>query len=504
VSAVRRQWLRAAVPVVALTVLGAAGVVLVLVPPVGASVPDAALLTGDGRTVVDGTTLGDPAAVLPLRAVVPSGDPVDDVKYVLDGSYLGAVPTAPYVAPISTLAGGQHKIRVTIESRDPDIEFTVHFTVSGTVPSPTPTPTPTPTTSSPSPPPPVDCGTPDVVASDAQSLAAALAAAHPGETIGLADGTYLGDTVRDRSGTEPGRFVAKVSGTRDAPIRLCGSRNAVLDGGGPGGGYGLHLVGVRYWQLEGFTVSGASKGIVLDGSNHVLIDHVAVTNIGMEGVHFRSFSSDNVLRRSVITHTGVRSPNYGEGVYLGSANSNWGTYTGGLPDRSDRNRVLGNTISDTGAENIDIKEGTTGGIIRRNLLDGDGVGGENSADSWIDVKGNGYLISDNHGVHTSVTLDPTRYKNCDAPRDPRYPDAKDAPFCNGFEVHTAVAGWGQDNQFAANVLDVDANTDNPVVGIWLQNTAVGVGNVIRCDNVVRGATVGDYAYNHFTLIDCTS
>lgn len=500
-TAVRRLRLRAVAPVVALTVLGGAAGILLLGAPVGASAPDGSLLTGDGRTVVDGTALADTAGVLPLRAVIPAGVAVRDVKYVLDGGYLGAVAAAPYRAPIATLATGDHKIRVTIESQNPDLEFTVHFTL-GTGSSPTPTPTKTGTGSPP--PPPAGCGAPDVVAFDARSLADALAAARPGETIGLADGVYLGDTVRDRTGQEPGRFVAKVSGTESAPITLCGSRQAVLDGGGPGGGYGLHLVGVQYWRLEGFTVSGASKGIVLDESDHVLIARVAVTNIGMEGVHFRTFSSDNVLRHSDITYTGVSTPGYGEGVYLGSANSNWGTYTGGLPDRSDHNRVVGNYIAHTGAENIDVKEGTTGGVIKNNVLNGNGMSGQNSADSWIDVKGNGYVIAGNRGLHTSRTLNPARYKDCDAPRDPRYPDADDAPFCNGFEVHTAISGWGRDNVFTGNVLDVDANTDNQVVGIWLQNTAVGVGNVIRCDNVVRGATVGDYGYNHFTLLSCTN
>jgi hypothetical protein len=497
---VGRLRLRTTVAVVALTVAGgAAGVLLLVVPPVAAAEAQGSLVTGDGRAVVDGTTLDDAGSVLPLRAAIPSGRTVQDVKYVLDGAYLGAVPAAPYAAPIQSLADGGHKIRVTIESTDPDLEFTVNFTLAnGSSPSPSPS-----STGPPPPPPPVDCGTPDVVAVDAPSLAAALAAAQPGQTIGLADGSYLGDTVRDRSGDEPGRFVVRASGTRSQPITLCGSRQAVLDGGGPGGGYGLHLEGVQYWRLEGFTVSGASKGIVLDHSSHNVIDHVGVTNIGMEGVHFRSFSSGNVLRRSDITHTGVRSAGYGEGVYLGSANSNWGTYTGGLPDRSDRNRVVGNSIAYTGGENIDVKEGTTGGVIRHNLLDSDGMSGENSADSWIDVKGNGYLITGNHGIHTSVTLDPARYKGCDAPRDPNFPEANDAPFCNGFEVHTAVAGWGEDDVFTGNVLDVDANTDNAVVGIWLQNTAVGVGNVIRCDNVVHGVTVGDYAYNHFTLLSCT-
>lgn len=54
-----------------------------------------------------------------------------------------------------------------------------------------------------------------------------------------------------------------------------------------------------------------------------------------------------------------------------------------------------------------------------------------------------------------------------------------------------------------NVLAVNANTGIQVVGSWLQNTALGVGNVIECSNVVSGATAGSYAYNHFTRLACT-
>ena len=276
----------------------------------------------------------------------------------------------------------------------------------------------------------------------------------------------------------------------------------MLDGGGIGGGYVLHLKNANYWNIVGFTASSGSKGIVLDGSNHVVIDSVHVTNIGYEGVHFRGFSSDNVFRNSLVDNTGVSAPNFGEGVYLGSANSNWGTYSGGKPDTSDRNQVLNNRIIDTAAENIDIKEGSTGGVIKGNYLGGDKIAGKNSADSWIDVKGNGYLIENNHGVHTAVTLDASTYIACNGKRASS--DQSEAPFCNGFEVHTAVSGWGENNTFVANVLDVNANVGNQVVGIWLQNTAVGKGNVIKCDNVVNGATVSAFGYNHFTPLACSS
>lgn len=52
-------------------------------------------------------------------------------------------------------------------------------------------------------------------------------------------------------------------------------------------------------------------------------------------------------------------------------------------------------------------------------------------------------------------------------------------------------GWGQNNVISANSLEVNA----PGAGIWLQNAAVALGNVIRCDNRVAGATPEPYATN---------
>jgi Right handed beta helix region len=329
--------------------------------------------------------------------------------------------------------------------------------------------------------------------SDAAELVAALSAATPGETITLRDGAYLGNDVKDPSGAEPGRFLITRSGTASAPIILRGSRAASLDGGGSGGGYAIHLKGASYWRLEGFTVRSGSKGIVLDQASHNVIDGVRVTDIGQEGVHFRDFSTDNVLRNSVVDSTGVKAPNFGEGVYLGSAVSNWPRYSGGLPDRSDRNQVLDNRIFDTGAEDIDVKEGSTGGTISRNYLGGDRIQDKNSADSWIDVKGNGYLIEANHG-HTSPRPLAT---SCGDPKGD--PSSAKNPFCDGLQVHVAAPGWGSDNVFAGNVLDVNA----PGVGIWLQNSAVGQRNIIRCDNVVSGAAAGNYATNHYATVSCT-
>lgn len=287
--------------------------------------------------------------------------------------------------------------------------------------------------------------------STAAQLTSALSSVQPGEVIQLADGTYTGN------------FVATVSGTAAAPITLQGSRLAILNGNSLTSGYVLHLNTVDYWKLVGFTVTDGQKGIMTDHANNNLIDGVRVYNIGYEGVHFRSFSTHNTLQNSLITDTGVSNAGFGEGVYLGSANSNWGTYSGGLPDASDDNSVLDNHIGpNVSAEAVDAKEGTTGGVISGNYFDSAGLSGANSADSWVDVKGNGYLISANTGVKALL---------------------------DGFQTHIQVSGWGDRNIFQGNNADVQASG----YGFRIQTTGsqgTATGNVVYDDNVVTNAGSG--------------
>ncbi|WP_394851173.1 hypothetical protein [Pendulispora rubella] len=276
--------------------------------------------------------------------------------------------------------------------------------------------------------------------STAAQLKQALTDAKAGDRIELADGTYSG------------RFAATASGTSSAPIRLCGSAKAILNGGSPGSGYGFSLKG-SYWVLSGFSVTQSQKGIMLDSANHNLLTNLEVYDTGMEAIHFRTHSSDNVLRDSRVRNTGKSNAGFGEGVYIGTAKSNWGSQTGGKPDKSDRNQVINNRIGPgVTAESIDIKEGTTGGRIEGNTFDGNGMTGENYADSWIDVKGNGYLLKNNTG--SDALLD-------------------------GFQLHQAVDGWGNDNVFQGNKI-----SGVPNYGIFAVSAVTGT--VVRCDNTISG------------------
>src|SRR5882757_2435734 len=298
----------------------------------------------------------------------------------------------------------------------------------------------------------VSTGRQVAVANSAQ-LKAAMLDAQPGDTITMADGTYTGTM---QVGNYYGSFAGTADGTAANPITLVGSRNTVIDGGGTGGHYGLYLVGADYWNLEGFTVANASKGIVLDDSSYDFIDGVKVTNVGQEAVHLRAFSSYNIVRDSEIAGTGKKSPQYGEGVYIGSANSNWGTYTNGQPDRSDRNIVINNAFSDFTAEALDLKEGSTGGYIANNTFEGSSISGQNSADSWVDVKGNYYLLENNVGTNTLL---------------------------DGFQVHNVYAGWGYNNAFRANTANVNAAG----YGFNIVSNAANFGNIVYCSNTATNA-----------------
>ncbi|MFG1807382.1 right-handed parallel beta-helix repeat-containing protein [Streptomyces sp. NPDC049040] len=275
---------------------------------------------------------------------------------------------------------------------------------------------------------------------DSKGLKAALAAAAPGQTIQLADGTYTGN------------FKITAAGTAAAPITLTGSAKAVLTTSS-GGGNVIQLTGSPYWTIKGLTLTGAQKGIMIDASDHVAVDSVEVHHMTMEGIHFRTSSSYGVVRNSYIHDTGTSRNGMGEGIYVGSANT--------LGDTSDHVLITGNTIGpDVGGENIDIKEGTTGGVISGNTFDGSGLTGANYDDSWVDIKGNGYTVSGNRGTRTTD---------------------------DGFQTHSQYPGWGCGTVFRANSSDLTGATGPDRYAVHVTNYDPATCPVtVAADNTVTG------------------
>ncbi|WP_030683205.1 right-handed parallel beta-helix repeat-containing protein [Streptomyces sp. NRRL B-1347] len=273
--------------------------------------------------------------------------------------------------------------------------------------------------------------------STAAELKAALTAASPGDTIHLADGRYSGN------------FKTTTAASSGARITLTGSPKAVLTAGG---GYGLHLNAASYWTVKGVTVTGGQKGIMIDSARGVVVDGVTVHGLDMEGVHFRKSSPDGVIKNSRIYDTGNDGRGMGEGVYVGSANT--------LSDKSDHVQVLDNVIGpDVGGEAVDLKEGTRNGRVAGNTFDGRGLTGNNYDDSWIDVKGNGYVIEGNTGKNTTN---------------------------NGFETHTQQPGWGCGTVFRANKSDLTGATGDKQLAINVTNQSGSCRTTVHASNTVSG------------------
>ena len=283
----------------------------------------------------------------------------------------------------------------------------------------------------------------------------ALNTAAAGQTILLADGLY----------SKSGGFIipANINGTSTNPITLRGSTQAIITSNNLSSGYGLDMRGNMYWILDGFTIYNSAKGIVLDSSHHNVIQNIRVNKVGDEGIHLRSYSSFNSIKNCFIDSTGQASAGYGEAIYIGSAVSNWPTYTKGNADTCNYNSVTNNSFGDhISSENIDIKEGTKGGRIAYNTFNGTGLNNQNSADSWIDIKGNNYTIECNTGSNT---------------------------IADGFQTHILVSGWGDTNTFSNNALTVN-DSHYGILITTNSSKGIALNNIVCSNNSIEGTNSG--------------
>lgn len=334
----------------------------------------------------------------------------------------------------------------------------VDGTLAGAPIAPLPQVTPTPPVTPPTPP--ATCtnfqATRVVPVTSASELTAALANAQPGDDIQLASGTYAGN------------FSITSSGTASQPIRLTGT-SAILDAGSVDGSPVLKLDHASNWCVSNLGITDGNKGVMANDTTNSVFDHLDVYNIGDEAVHLRSCSSNNIVQNSHIHDTGQRRDSFGEGVYLGNADSNWGVYNFcdlGNPDQSNYNQVLNNTFDHTAAEAIDAKEGTVGGVISGNSFDGIGMNG-NHADSLIDVKGADYNVTNN-----TVTV------------------SGGSAVVDGFQTHvidvrTDETHSGTGNVFSGNTMNFPAGISGYGINIGNGSTAL-----VTCDNIATGAALG--------------
>jgi hypothetical protein len=289
----------------------------------------------------------------------------------------------------------------------------------------------------------------------------AMKNAAPGTTLLIVPGTYTGNRSTSGDPGGQGLFYSGRSGTASSPIvmKSCDpSRRVTLRGVAVNdGSYGLHLTG-DYWQVRDLIITNAQKGIVIDNGNHNLLSNLEVHLIGDEGVHFRDGSSYNTLEHSKIHDTGNYQPPYGEGAYVGSDSSS-----------SYEHVVIGNVIRYTDfaggitAEHIDIKEGADGTVVEYCTFNGTGISGENSADSFVDVKGVNTLVRHNQGARNG-----------------------NAFVVDAFQVRTHGTAYatGVNNRFHNNTVNLDG-----VPGYVVYATSATTGTTAQGDVRVGGGNL---------------
>ncbi|TFB73342.1 hypothetical protein E3O06_08975 [Cryobacterium glaciale] len=353
----------------------------------------------------------------------------------------------------TSLSAGTHTITVTRtgqkDARSTGTSSIVDAFVVSAVPSTAPSPAPISTHRY------ADCPAATVTVTTARELLAAVQQAQPGTVIKMAPGTYNE------------QINMTVNGTAANPIWVCGPRNAVVNPGSIQNNHGIQISNSSNLVIAGMTVTNSLKGISVIRSSNVTIADTLVDNIGYEGIHLRAFTTDSKVVGNTIKNTGKRDPFYGEGIYIGTSENNWCAQTSCQPDRTDRTLLMANTISLTGAQPIEVKEGTSAGIIRDNVIDG--AAAMPRAEEWVKVKGNDWSIYNNQGKNSTA---------------------------HGFAVNGSVAGWGLRNSFYGNTAPVGAAG----YGFFIheQGSKGASGTKVYCSNTVTAAGSG------FSNLACVS
>jgi hypothetical protein len=195
----------------------------------------------------------------------------------------------------------------------------------------------------------------DVVAiSPTDDLRAAIAALEPGDELALAGGVYALDS----------RFNITVVGTAAEPIviRAQDGADALIFMSTPDSNI-LEVEASRYLVLRNLRFRGGSHGIRLMQSSFITIEGCEVFETGDVAISANAGGTYEglVIRRNHIHHTNGT----GEGLYLG-CNSDACRVRDSIIEWNYIHHTNGPTVDQ--GDGIEIKEGSSGNIVRHNVI----------------------------------------------------------------------------------------------------------------------------------------
>ncbi len=199
----------------------------------------------------------------------------------------------------------------------------------------------------------------------------AVAAARPGDVIELV--ADIDQPISYRGPRSPNSRAEAVDGTAEQPITIRARPGVWIDPGNLSNQVpGLDVIGAAFVDVVGINVRNSQFGIRLqrvEGSAErpVLLSGNTVTDIGHAGIHVAGELTTHAPSRHVrvegntVTRTGQTAPQFGEGIYLGYGSREWVDTTSSVA-------VVGNQISFTTAEAVDVKPGTSDILVEGNAI----------------------------------------------------------------------------------------------------------------------------------------
>jgi hypothetical protein len=155
------------------------------------------------------------------------------------------------------------------------------------------------------------------------------------------------------TGTHTGNMKTAAHGTATAPIIVRGI-NATVQTASQSTGYGVEVLH-NYWRFDDFNINFAKKGFYCFNADRGVVTRVDITNMGQEGFKFRRYSNHWEVVECSVDGAGQTANDYGEGFYVGDAQSNWeGSST---PDTSGNITFRDCYTVNTSNDGYDLKEG---------------------------------------------------------------------------------------------------------------------------------------------------
>ncbi len=266
--------------------------------------------------------------------------------------------------------------------------------------------------------------------------------ASPGTLFVLSAGTYRMSNV----------VLSNLVGNSAQRITICGQGQVKIEGDGVSSQKRIFTIkNSNFIRLANLEITLGMKGLMVEETDNSIFENLHIHNVGHEALHLMNFSSNNIVKNNRVYDAGKNrgSEGIGEGIYIGTA------FGKDIEDKSDNNTIRLNQIGPgITADLIDIKEFTTGGLIEKNSFNGTGMTGANSGESWVNVKGNNYLIKDNVGTNS---------------------------FKYGFKQIVRITGWGNFNKFENNQGTLNNNSADRLFIYLHRESTDAPDNIVDCD-----------------------